>query len=101
MYASRLKNINENEPVDHKGVALKLLTQLAMSEVANRRVETLSGGEQKRLALALELTSLQMPNLICLDEPTSGLDSNTAEKVLKFIFIAFIFLSNFIFFTLR
>lgn len=71
-------------PIDHEGIALKMLDELSMSEVANRKVQHCSGGEQKRLALALELTSLHMPNLICIDEPTSGLDSNTSEKVKKY-----------------
>lgn len=35
------------------------------------------------MALALELTCVEMPNLICIDEPTSGLDSNSSELVLQ------------------
>jgi ABC-2 type transport system ATP-binding protein len=60
---------------------MNLLTELMISDIANTYVEKCSGGEQKRLAIALELTSQIKPNLICIDEPTSGLDSNAAEVV--------------------
>ena len=79
VYASRLKNANE--AVDHEAIAISLLNELDLANTAKTRVERCSGGERKRLALALELASRQMPNLVCIDEPTSGLDSNSAEIV--------------------
>jgi ABC-type multidrug transport system ATPase subunit len=81
IYASKLKNSDIDFDVDHEKNAMNLLTELMISDIANTYVENCSGGEQKRLAIALELTSQTKPNLICIDEPTSGLDSNAAEVV--------------------
>lgn len=80
MFSSRMKNSNKN--TDHEKVAMKWLDELDLLNTMDTMVEKCSGGERKRLAVALELTSIEMgPNLICIDEPTSGLDSNSARIV--------------------
>lgn len=85
IYASRLKNsqTENNEIVEHEKIAENLLDELDINDCENTLVQNCSGGERKRLALALELTALRMPNLICIDEPTSGLDSNSAHVVIS------------------
>ncbi|XP_027204920.2 uncharacterized protein LOC113798562 isoform X1 [Dermatophagoides pteronyssinus] len=82
IFASRLKNLNDSN-VDHEKIATTLLNELNILYTADTLVTKCSGGERKRLALALELTSRRMPNFICIDEPTSGLDSNSAEILIS------------------
>jgi ABC-type multidrug transport system ATPase subunit len=85
IYASKLKN-SQHKNFDHEINAKNLMNEFLISDIENTNVENCSGGEQKRLVIAMELTSSLKPNLICIDEPTSGLDSNAAEVVsLKFL----------------
>ena len=81
IFASRLKNVSEGKHVDHESISLNILNELDLYEARDTMVDRCSGGQRKRLALGIELTSLRMPNLICIDEPTSGLDSNSSVVV--------------------
>ena len=89
IYASKLKNCHVEHDgktfVDHEKLANNILDELDLTDAANTMVQYCSGGQRKRLALALELTSVHMPNLICIDEPTSGLDSNSARLVVQIL----------------
>jgi ABC-type multidrug transport system ATPase subunit len=67
--------------LNHQNIINNLLHELMISDIIDNKIEKCSGGEQKRIVIASELTSFIKPNLLCIDEPTSGLDSNAAEVV--------------------
>jgi ABC-2 type transport system ATP-binding protein len=50
----------------------ELIGRLAMADIADRRVGTLSGGSRRRIDLATSLVA--GPSVLFLDEPTTGLD---------------------------
>lgn len=80
LYASQLKNSHFSAS-DHMKSALSVLDELNLPDTADTKVNYLSGGEKKRLAVGLELIAFEMPNFICLDELVSGLDSHSAATV--------------------
>jgi ABC transport system ATP-binding/permease protein len=69
------------------GWTLDQRVETAMSHLdcppGERRIETLSGGEQRRVALARAIVS--QPELLILDEPTNHLDPESIEWVAGFL----------------
>ena len=62
----------------------ELIDSLGLAEVADRTVSTLSGGQRRRLDIAMGL--IHAPELLFLDEPSTGLDpqnrANLQEHIL-------------------
>jgi iron complex transport system ATP-binding protein len=64
-----------------RAIARSSLAAVALEELAEREVNTLSGGERRRVALATLLA--QNPDVFLLDEPINHLDPHHQLDVLK------------------
>ena len=63
--------------------AAELIDSLGLGEVADRTVSTLSGGQRRRLDIAMGL--IHAPDMLFLDEPSTGLDPQNRANLQEHI----------------
>ncbi len=79
-YGLRRRGLSESEVAVQVEEALRLV---GLDSLSTRHARSLSGGEQKRLSLAMALVT--QPELLLLDEPTAYLDAEGADMVWRLV----------------
>ena len=80
-YVARLRLSRDISSAEIDEVVGEVMDITGLSERRDVPISQLSGGQRKRVSIAVEL--ITKPSVIFLDEPTSGLDPATEEKVMK------------------
>lgn len=80
-YVAKLRLSGDVSKSEINQIIDEVLDVTGLSERRNVPVSQLSGGQRKRVSIAVEL--ITKPSVIFLDEPTSGLDPATEEKIMK------------------
>lgn len=80
-YVAKLRLSGDVSSKEVDQIINEVMDVTGLAERRDVPVSQLSGGQRKRVSIAVEL--ITKPSIIYLDEPTSGLDPATEEKIMK------------------
>ncbi len=80
-YVAKLRLSGDVSKTEINQIIEEVMDVTGLSERRDVPINQLSGGQRKRVSIAVEL--ITKPSVIFLDEPTSGLDPATEEKIMK------------------
>jgi ABC transport system ATP-binding/permease protein len=80
-YVAKLRLSGDVSKKEINQIIDEVMDVTGLSERRDVPINQLSGGQRKRVSIAVEL--ITKPSVIFLDEPTSGLDPATEEKIMK------------------
>ncbi|MEV1055324.1 FHA domain-containing protein [Streptomyces sp. NPDC049887] len=82
-YAAELRFPEDTASAEREARVEEVIRELGLEQRADQPIHSLSGGQRKRVSVALEL--LTKPSLLFLDEPTSGLDPGMDRSVMHML----------------
>lgn len=80
-FSARLRLRLPRHQID--ALVVRVIRRLGLAAHAHQRIADLSGGQRKRVSIAIEL--LAKPSVLFLDEPSSGLDPATEEALMTLL----------------
>jgi ABC-type multidrug transport system ATPase subunit/pSer/pThr/pTyr-binding forkhead associated (FHA) protein len=80
-YVAKLRLSGDVSNAEINQIIAEVLDVTELAEKRNVAIKQLSGGQRKRVSVAVEL--ITKPSVIFLDEPTSGLDPRAEERIMR------------------